>query len=125
MPRFLTFALFLLAVFLQAGAYGLTFMLPRLFQGFGANEKDVGVMLIIAAVSTLIAVYYSGHLSDWFGRVKTLGLACLCIAAAVALYGITKTVGMIARARESASGGGVGPDLRLSAGGPYPPGHSR
>ena len=65
MPRFVTFALFLLAVFLQAGAYGLTYMLARLFQSLGANEKAVGMMLMIAAASTLIAVYYSGHLSDW------------------------------------------------------------
>ena len=95
MPRFLTFTLFLVAVFLQAGAYGLTYMLPRLFEGFGANEKAVGAMLMVTAISTLIAVYYAGHLSDWFGRVKTLGLACLSIATAVALYGIVEAVGMI------------------------------
>ena len=41
MPRQLTFALFFLAVFLQAGAYGLTFMLPRLFDAFEANEKTL------------------------------------------------------------------------------------
>ena len=95
MPRFLTFTLFLFAVFLQAGAYGLTFMLPRLFEAFGADEKAVGVMLVIAALSTLVAVYYAGHLSDWFGRVRTLGLACLAIAAAVALYGMAETVGAV------------------------------
>ena len=95
MPRFLTFTLFLFAVFLQAGAYGLTFMLPRLFETFGADEKAVGVMLVIAALSTLVAVYYAGHLSDWFGRVRTLGLACLAIAAAVALYGMAETVGAV------------------------------
>ena len=95
MPRSLTFSLFLLAVFLQAGAYGLTYMLVRLFENFGANEKAVGSMLMIAALSTVVAVYYAGHLSDWLGRAKTLALACLSMAAALVLYGITQTVGAI------------------------------
>ncbi len=56
MSRFIVFSLFFLAVFLQAGAYGLTFMLPKLFAGFGANEKDVGFMLMITTVATLVAV---------------------------------------------------------------------
>ena len=81
-----TFIFFFLAVFLQAGAYGLTFLLPRLFERFGADEKAVGVTLIIAARSTLIAVYYAGHLSDWFGRMMTLVGACLSIASAMALF---------------------------------------
>ena len=81
MSRRITFAVFFLAVFFQAGAYGLTFMLPRLFDVFGASEKTVGVMLFITAISTLITVYFSGHLSDVMGRLATLGLACLAIAA--------------------------------------------
>ncbi|MDA0317858.1 MAG: MFS transporter [Proteobacteria bacterium] len=95
MPRQLTFALFFLAVFLQAGAYGLTFMLPRLFDAFGANEKTVGVMLLITAVSTLITVYYAGHLSDWLGRVRLLGIACIAIAVALASYGFSTGVGLL------------------------------
>ncbi|WNZ53813.1 MFS transporter (plasmid) [Microbulbifer sp. MKSA007] len=92
MSRTLTFVVYLLAVLLQAGAYGLTFMLPRLFATFGANEKAVGLILLVATVSTLIAVYFSGHLSDWFGRVITLGLACLAIAAALALFAVADGV---------------------------------
>lgn len=94
MSRSLTFIVYLLAVFLQAGAYGLTFMLPRLFAEFGANEKSVGFSLFVAAVSTLLAVYYAGHLSDWFGRTTTLGLACLSITAALVLLGISKSTGI-------------------------------
>ena len=45
MPRRTVFALYFLAVFLQAGAYGLTFLLPDLFSQFQANEKNVGQML--------------------------------------------------------------------------------
>ena len=95
MPRQLTFALFFLAVFLQAGAYGLTFMLPRLFDAFEANEKTVGVMLLITTVATLITVYYAGHLSDWLGRVKLLGIACIAIAIALASYGFATGVGLL------------------------------
>lgn len=93
MQRQMMFTLFYLATFLQAGAYGLTFLLPRLFAEFGANEKTVGAMLAITALSTLIAVYFSGHLSDRFGRAATLGAACLSIAAALALYGLATGVG--------------------------------
>ncbi|MGJ8625400.1 MAG: MFS transporter [Sulfitobacter sp.] len=95
MSRFTTFSLFFLAVFFQAGAYGLTFMLPRLFAGFGASEKTVGAMLLITAITTLITVYYSGHLSDAMGRLYALGLACLAIAASLALFGLTSAVGVL------------------------------
>jgi len=93
MSRQLTFILYFAAIFLQAGAYGLTFMLPRLFANFGASEKTVGSMLFVTAMSTLVTVYYSGHLSDLFGRLRTLGLACFAIAAALFLYGVVSTVG--------------------------------
>lgn len=92
MSRTLTFVVYLLAVFLQAGAYGLTFMLARLFAGFGADEKTVGLVLLIATISTLITVFFSGHLSDWFGRAATLGLACLAIAASLAIFGLVDRI---------------------------------
>jgi len=93
MPRFLVFFLYFAAIFLQAGAYGLTFMLPRLFESFGANEKVVGAMLIVTTISTLVTVYFSGHLSDLFGRLRTLGAACIAISVSLFLYGIVDTVG--------------------------------
>ncbi len=93
MPRAAVFFLYFAAVFLQAGAYGLTFMLPRLFQSFGANEKIVGWMLLITTVSTIVTVYFSGHLSDLFGRLRTLSMACIAISAALFLYGFIDTVG--------------------------------
>ena len=95
MPRSAMFALFYLAVFLQAGAYGLTFMLPRLFAGFGADERVVGAMLLLTTLSTLVTVYGSGHLSDWFGRMRCLGGACLAIALALACYGLAQGVGAV------------------------------
>lgn len=95
MSRFVMFTLFLVAVMLQGGAYGLTFMLPRLFSDFGADEKTVGAMLIVTAVTTLLSVYYSGHLSDRVGRVCALALACVSIAAALALYGLASSIGVM------------------------------
>ena len=95
MSRMSTFVIFFLAVFLQGGAYGMTFLLPRLFERFGADEKAVGVTLTVATISTLVTVYYSGHLSDWFGRVMTLALACVSIAAAMFLFAITDSMGPV------------------------------
>lgn len=94
MSRFLVFLLYFTAIFLQAGAYGLTFMLPRLFDSFGANEKVVGWVLLVTTVSTIITVYFSGHLSDHFGRLRTLSAACIAISASLFLYGSLDTVGV-------------------------------
>jgi MFS family permease len=86
--------LFFTAIFLQAGAYGLTFMLPRLFDGFGADEKAVGSMLAATTVSTIVTVYFSGHLSDYFGRQRTLSGACIAISISLFLYGFLDVVGL-------------------------------
>ncbi|WP_193142899.1 MFS transporter [Meridianimarinicoccus sp. MJW13] len=94
MSRGFLFFLFFTAIFLQAGAYGLTFMLPRLFDSFGADEKIVGGMLFATTISTVVTVYFSGHLSDYFGRLRTLSGACIAIAASLFLYGYLDTVGV-------------------------------
>ena len=88
MSRILVLALFFLAVFLQSGTYGLTFMLPKLFAEFGANEKDVGAMLAITTIITLLTVYYSGHFSDHMGRMRTLGMSGYAIMISLGLYSI-------------------------------------
>lgn len=93
MSRFLVFSLYFAAILLQAGAYGLTFMLPRLFNSFGANEKIVGTMLLVTTIATLVAVYYSGHFSDLFGRLRTLSVACIAISASLFLFGYLDSVG--------------------------------
>lgn len=94
MSRPLTFAMYFLAIFLQAGAYGLTFMLPRLFAEFGASEKVVGAMLFVTAIATIVTVYFSGHISDKFGRMRALGIACIAIAVSLFLYGYVSSVGL-------------------------------
>ena len=108
MSRLTMFTLFYLANFMQAGAYGLTFMLPRLFDGFGANEKVVGAMLFITATSTIVTVYYAGHLSDRFGRARTLGAAGVLIAAALTGFGMAQSVGAVLVLSSAAIGAGWG-----------------
>jgi MFS family permease len=87
MSRNATLAVYFLAVFLQAGAYGLTFLLPDLFANFDADEQDVGQMLGITTIATITIVYYAGHLADIFGRLRTLSIACLLIAASLGMFG--------------------------------------
>ncbi len=88
MSRSTVLALFFLAVFLQSGTYGLTFLLPDLFAEFGGDEKDVGAMLTITAVATLATVYCSGHLADAFGRMAVLGGSGFSISVALFLYSV-------------------------------------
>ena len=95
MSRLSVFTLYFAAIFLQSGAYGLTFMLPRLFDSFGTNEKTGGLMLGVTALTTLVTVYFSGHLSDIFGRLRTLAVACTAISAALFLFGIIGSVGIL------------------------------
>lgn len=108
MPRAALFTFFYLAIFLQAGAYGLTFLLPRLFAEFGADEKTVGVMLSVTAISTILTVGFAGHLSDLLGRVRLLGLACLSISIALVGYGIAHQVGLVLVLASLAMGAGWG-----------------
>lgn len=114
MNRLTMFTLFYMASFFQAGAYGLTFMLPRLFVAFGANEKVVGIMLFVTTISTLISVYFSGHLSDRFGRVFTLGVACFSIAISLTLYGMADGVGILLTSASILLGFGWGLTYSLS-----------
>ena len=69
-------------------------MLPRLFAEFGASEKVVGAMLFVTAIATIVTVYFSGHISDKFGRVRALGIACIAIAVSLFLYGYVSSVGL-------------------------------
>ncbi|AXI47802.1 MFS transporter [Sulfitobacter sp. SK012] len=94
MSRSSTLILFFTAIFLQSGAYGLTFMLPRLFSSFGASEKVVGVMLLVTTLATIFTVYFAGHLSDMLGRLRTLGIACFAISGSLYLYGSVSSVGI-------------------------------
>ena len=95
MRKTITFSIFYLATFLQAGTYGLTFLLPRLFADFGATEKHVGIMLIVTTVFTLVSVFYTGHLTDKLGRMASLGMSGFAIAAALALFSLADSIGIL------------------------------
>ena len=93
--RKLVLSIYFCAIFLQSATYGLTFLLPKLFAEFGANEKNVGFMLALTAISTLISVYYSGHLSDKLGRIMTLGISSFSLTISLYLYSIANSVGIV------------------------------
>ena len=95
MSRTLILSLYFAACFIQSGTYGLTFLLPDLFQTFGANEKNVGQMLAITTVATLLSVYFAGHLADKISRMKTLSLSGVLIAASLMLFAAANSVGLI------------------------------
>ena len=93
MPRILVLFLFCIAVFLISTVYGMTFLLPDLFAQIGADVQYVGEMLVITAATTIAVVYYSGHLSDYFGRLKVLGMAGLSVAIALGFFGTATETG--------------------------------
>jgi len=90
----LLFSLFYLATFLQAGTYGLTFLLPKLFENLGGNEKHVGLMLVITAATTIVSVYYSGHITDRIGRMNSLGTSGIIISVSLLLFGVAEGLGL-------------------------------
>lgn len=83
MKRNTIFFFFLVACFLQAGTYGLVFLLPPLFAKFGGSPADVGNILTATTIATLVAILYSGHITARIGYINTI--ACAGILLAVAL----------------------------------------
>ena len=78
-----------MASFFCGGGYGATFLLPVLFEGFGAGTELVGIVLGAAAISTLLTVAYAGHISDLIGRAPSVGLSGLLLAAANAGFALS------------------------------------
>lgn len=87
-------ALFFLAAFLQAGPYGLTFVLPPLFAGFNGSEADVGNTLALTAVSTLFIVMFSGHVTNRLGRMQTIAWSGAIIGLSLLLFATASRVGL-------------------------------
>ncbi len=94
MPRNAFFLFYFAAIFLQSGTYGLTFLLPPLFAGFGADEKDVGTVLAVTMVTTLISVLYLGHITARFGRMVTVAVSGILIAISLFLFGTGTETGI-------------------------------
>lgn len=83
-PRF-NFALLCLGGFCFATAYGMTFLLPLLMAGRGADEAAAGNIISTATFSSVGAVILSGHLSDHLGPCRAAMVAGLLLA--VTMFG--------------------------------------
>ena len=77
------------ASFLFSLGYGVTFLLPLLFAGFGATEAEVGETLGAASIATLIAVLYAGHLSDAIGRARAVAFGGVLMTLALAGFALS------------------------------------
>lgn len=108
MQRQTLLSLYFFGIFLQAGAYGLTFLLPALFADFGGNEADVGFVLALTAIATLIVVIYSGHITSWLGIMPTIALSGGLITVAGLLFGLAGQTGLIVEAAGLFLGAGWG-----------------
>lgn len=108
MPRQTLLSLYFFGIFLQAGAYGLTFLLPALFAGFGGNEADVGFVLALTAIATLAVVIYSGHITSLLGLMPTIALSGGLITLAALLFGLASATGLIVQAAGLLLGAGWG-----------------
>ena len=108
MPRQTLLNLYFFGIFLQAGAYGLTFLLPALFAGFGCNEADVGFVLALTAITTLAVVIYSGHIKSLLGLMPTIALSGGLITLAALLFGLASATSLIVQAAGLLLGAGWG-----------------
>lgn len=93
MPQRTILTFYFIATFLQAGTYGLTFLLPLLFKDFMANERDVGAVLMATTISTLVTVLYLGHITAVMGRINAIGLASVLIAVSLFIFGQASSFG--------------------------------
>ena len=94
MSKKIVLTLLFVATFFQSGAYGLTFLFPPLFGTFGANEKDVGAVLLAAAISTIAVIIFSGHITSIIGRLQTLALSSLSITISLVIFGKASAFGI-------------------------------
>jgi len=92
MTRRTLFIAYYFAIFLQAGTYGLTFLLPPLFATFGGTETDVGFVLGITAISTIITILWLGHLTACLGQMQTIAISSVLITVALFIFGMADSL---------------------------------
>jgi len=71
---------------LVATAYGTTFLLPQLMRDMGGGDADAGLALAATAVTTIAVVLLSGHITDRLGRMRSVAIACVLVAASQWLF---------------------------------------
>lgn len=75
-----TFIWLCIGAYLLSTGYGVTFLIPLLVESFGANEKDAGLIISMATITTVVFVIASGHIADLFGIARSLALAGAAVA---------------------------------------------
>jgi MFS family permease len=85
--------LFLSACLIQSFAYGLTFLLPDLFQTIGGTVGDVGETLFVVGLVTVLTAIGIGRLTHRFGQLPVLCCACLACGLGLFLLAGASTLG--------------------------------
>ncbi len=93
MSRRTLFIAYYLAIFIQAGTYGLTFLLPPLFLSIGGNETDVGTVLGITAITTILTILALGHVTARIGRMQTIAVSSGLITLALFMFADADQIG--------------------------------
>lgn len=57
-----------------------------LFSNIDGNERDVGAVLLCTAITTIMIVLYSGHITDKLGRIKTIAYSGVIIATSLYIF---------------------------------------
>ncbi|MEP3247508.1 MAG: MFS transporter [Sneathiella sp.] len=87
-----TLVVFYIAVMLQAGAYGATFLVAELsaFHGFGT--RSVGHTFAAIAICAVFATAYAGRVSHRFGTMTVIIFAGLSLSAALVILAFSGTL---------------------------------
>ena len=94
MKRSTTFGWFLFASFLQGNTYGLIFLLPPLFAGFGGTPADVGDVLTATTISILLVILYLGKITERLGLINTIAIAGVLLASSTVVMGSANDLGV-------------------------------
>jgi len=87
------FGIFCVASYLLSVSYGTTFLLSLLVATRGGNEANSGAVISIAMFSTIIAVIFSGHLTDLIGVVKMMAISGILLALACVGFALVPGLG--------------------------------
>ncbi|MCH9704755.1 MAG: MFS transporter [Proteobacteria bacterium] len=98
--------LFYLASTMVAGTYGLTFVIPSLFEQIGGTEADVGNVFAIIAIATITSLMFSGYWTNKLGHMVTISISSLVAGLSLYLFAIAREVGLVTYLAGGALGAG-------------------
>jgi MFS family permease len=78
---------------LLAAAYGGTALLPLHIAAIGGNAATVGAIISSATVFTLLFALLSGHITDKIGRLNSILIGGVSLAAGVWIIGASRVIG--------------------------------